>query len=103
MALVRTLADGDCPKAHFGGKLNGQMPQPADAQDGHGVPSAHAAVASRVERRDAGAHQRTGVYGIDLFRDQRQALERHQHVIPAIHRDARDSLIRTRDKDPAAA
>ena len=103
--FVCTSRDGDRAKAHLGSKLNGQMPEPADAQDSYGVPSAHATVAQRVEGGDASAHQRGGIDGIDRLRNERQSLERNQYVllISAIHRDARDSLVRTRDEDSATA
>src|SRR6185503_18435715 len=79
--LVCTSCDGDGAEAHLGGKLNGQMPEAADAQDSDGVPSAHATVAQRVERGDASAHQRRGIDRIDLLRNERQSLERNQYVL----------------------
>ena len=54
---------------------------------------------------NASIHQWGGIDGIDLLRNERQSLERNQYVllISAIHRDARDSLVRTCDKDSATA
>src|SRR5439155_9957977 len=56
-------------------------------------------------RGDAGAHERTGVNGTDLVRNQCQALEGHHHeiLITAVHRDASDLLVGTRDETPPTA
>ena len=77
----------------------------ASAQDRHCVPATSTAIPQRVERGDASAHQRTGVNAADLVRNRRQSLEgrHHEVLITAIHRDASDLLVRTRDEAAAAA
>jgi hypothetical protein len=74
--LVSPSGNGDGAKAHLRCELYGQVAQPADAENRHRLSSAGTAIAQRVERRDAGAHQGAGVRSTDLVRDQRQSFKR---------------------------
>jgi hypothetical protein len=69
------------------------------------VSPARAAVAQRVERRDARAHQRRGFGGADVIGDRREACERHHDIllITAVHGNAGDLLVRTGDEAAAPA
>ena len=61
--LVSPSCDRDGPETHLRGKLNGQVPESANAQNGDDIPRRRGAVTERVERRDAGAHQWSGFHG----------------------------------------
>ena len=50
-------------KTHLHGKLNAQMAESADTQDGDEIPSPSAAVTERIERGYTGTHQWRGFYG----------------------------------------
>src|SRR5437764_8246864 len=56
------------------------MTEPADAEHANKVTRSGAAVAERVERRDAGAEQRRAFDRRQIFRHMRQGLSRCGHV-----------------------
>src|SRR6266571_251370 len=69
--LVLAARDADRVEAHPGGILHREMAQPAEAEHGHDVPRPRTAVAQRVEGRQAGAHQRRRLDGIETRRHPR--------------------------------
>src|SRR5690242_20695508 len=80
------------------------MPETTYPEHCDGVAAACAAVAQRVESGDSGAHQRPSFNRTDLIRNQRQPFEGHENIIlvPAVHSDARDLLVRAGDEAAAA-
>ncbi len=70
--LVRSSGDRNGPEPHLRGKLNAQMAEPPDPQNGDDVPGHRAAVPERIERRDAGTHQRAGFRGRQLVGNERK-------------------------------
>src|SRR5262249_4910039 len=92
-------------KTHLRGELDAEVAEAADAEDGDRVARPCVRIAQRVERGDAGAHQRTGVDRADVVRNRRQSFERDDDVVrvAAVHRDAGDQLVHAGDERAAAA
>ena len=60
-SFVCAAGDGDGAIAAFGGVLDGEVAEAADAEDGDSVAGAGSAVAQAVVGGDAGAEERGGV------------------------------------------
>src|SRR5206468_2194709 len=57
--------DFTAPRAEV---LQSQVPQPANADDRHAIRRLHVELHDRIENRDATAEERTGLAGIERFR-----------------------------------
>jgi hypothetical protein len=55
--LIHAAGDRDGFESHLRGELNSQVAEATNAQYGHEIAGARAAVAQRIESGDAGAHQ----------------------------------------------
>src|SRR5690348_6503330 len=56
-------------QAHLGGKLDGQMPETADADHADTIPRFEAGFMQRTPDRSSAAHQRASMFGSDLIRN----------------------------------
>src|SRR5215470_13958394 len=76
------------------------MPEPPDALDGNNISGPGAAMAQRVERSNAGTHQRARFGGIQPVRDCREPFGGSEHVllIAAIKVDPRNFLVVARNE-----
>jgi hypothetical protein len=81
LLLVRAARDGDGAEAHARRVLDAEVAEAADALHGDRVTWARAAVAQRVERRDARTEERTGVRGVESVGDAGDGLARHDDVL----------------------
>ena len=81
------------------------MSKSADPEDRNGFSRPCAAVAQRVERRDACAHQRTCFDRRQLIWNESQSFERHHNVVlvTAIHRYAGNQLVGARHEAATSA
>ena len=79
--LVLAARDADRVKAHLRGVLNAEVAEPAQAEHGDDVARPRAAVAQRVERGEAGAHERRRLDGRQFGGHQRDRARGGDHVL----------------------
>ncbi len=103
--LVDSPRYGYGPEAELMGKLQRQMPQPADALHGHQVASPRAAVLQGAEDRAARAEQRRPNASVKLFRDRHEGFGAGDHIlgVAAVDGETRDDGILTGPKVAPAA
>ncbi|CAL8480782.1 protein of unknown function (plasmid) [Caballeronia sp. S22] len=64
---VTAATDGDDPKSHSSGVLQGHMAEPTDAENDNGVAGLGTALLQCIERGDTGAQDRRGFFGAEFF------------------------------------
>ncbi len=92
-------------RSHVPCELQPEVPEAANSEDRDQIAGSRAALAQRVERRDAGAEQRCGVGSVQVVRDRGECAARDDHVIrvAAVVGDARHLAVLARDQIPATA
>ena len=103
--LVLPAGDADRVKAHLRGVLDAEVAEPAQPEHGDDVARPRAAVAQRVERGQAGAHQRGRLDGRQVGGHQRDRAGGGDQVlaVAAVIGDAGDLAAHAGEELPAAA
>src|SRR5690242_8653190 len=103
--FVVAATDGDGVKAHLAGVLNSEMAQAADALDCDEVSGARSGIAQGVVNGNAGAKQRGGFVGGQVFRNQSHGFGGSDHVflVAAVKVNGGDFLELAIDEITAAA
>src|SRR5215831_19240020 len=105
VALVLPASDCDSSETHLGCKLHTEMAETAQPMYRDQIRGNRAAVAERVEGRDAGTEQRSGIGCRQLIRHACQGARWHHDIIrvTAVDHNARDKHVAAGDEIPAPA